>query len=161
MNVKRCSYRGGKRRGFTLIEIMIVVVIVAVLAVIALPSFMSQVRASRRAEAISTLSQVLQAQERWRANCPCYAGSLTAVNSGCPVTDCAIASGLAMTFNNPRYTITMPTLPLVASPNTYTIRATPVGDQGNDRVGAQTCNPLEIRVTNGNPVNDPPACWRQ
>lgn len=54
-----------KTRGFTLIEVMIVVVIVAILAAIAIPSYQSQIQKTRRADATSTLSQIAAAQERY------------------------------------------------------------------------------------------------
>jgi type IV pilus assembly protein PilE len=49
--------------GFTLIELMITVAIVAILAAVAYPSFMEQVRKSRRSDAITALNAVAQAQE--------------------------------------------------------------------------------------------------
>jgi len=58
--------------GFTLMELMIVVVVVAVLAMVALPSYQSQILKSRRAEAVTFMSQVQQAQERYRANISKY-----------------------------------------------------------------------------------------
>ena len=66
------------RRGFTLIELMITVAIVGILAAVAYPSFIEQVRKSRRADAIAALAQVQQAQERWRANNPTYTTDLSA-----------------------------------------------------------------------------------
>jgi type IV pilus assembly protein PilE len=144
-----------------LIELLIAVVIVGVLAAIAYPSFMSQIRASRRAEAVSTLSQIQQAQERWRANCPCYAGSLTAANSGCPATDCANSSGLGLSPNTSRYTFAMPTAPTTATPNSYTITATGLGSQASDRASGAACAVLTVTVASGVPNNTPAACWRQ
>jgi type IV pilus assembly protein PilE len=63
--------------GFTLIELMIVVAIVALLAAIAYPSFLGQVRLSRRSEAISEMSKVLQAQERFRSNNSNYSADVS------------------------------------------------------------------------------------
>lgn len=53
-----------KNRGFTLIELMIVVVIIAVLAMIAYPSYQEQVRKTRRAQAKADLMELVQALER-------------------------------------------------------------------------------------------------
>jgi type IV pilus assembly protein PilE len=64
--------------GFTLIELMIVVALAAVMALIALPTFTDQIRKSRRADAITRIAQVQQAQERWRANNATYTSNLTA-----------------------------------------------------------------------------------
>ena len=151
-----------RSRGFTLIEIMITVAIVAILAAVAVPSFLSQVRASRRSEAVSTLSQIQQAQERWRANCPCYAGSLAASNAGCPATDCATTSGLGLTtLNTTRYTFAMSTAPTVAAPNSYTITATGLGGQASDRAAGASCATLTVAIASGVPTNSPAACWKQ
>ena len=65
-----------RRAGFTLIELMIVVAIVAVLVAIAWPSFTNAVNKSRRSDAMSALAQIMQAQERWRANNPSYQDTL-------------------------------------------------------------------------------------
>ena len=53
-----------KQRGFTLIELMIVVAIVAILASIALPAYNSSVTKSRRADARVMLLRAVQQQEQ-------------------------------------------------------------------------------------------------
>ena len=85
------THRSSWRRavgGFTLIELMTVVVVIAVLAAIALPAYTDSVRRSRRAEAITLLSQIAQQQERWRANNAAYTTDLSAsgVNVSNPTT---------------------------------------------------------------------------
>lgn len=147
--------------GFTLIELMIVVAVIAILAAVAVPAYFDSIRKSRRADAIATLSRVQQAQERWRANCPCYAGSLTAANTGCPATDCATTSGLALVLGTSQYSFAMPVAPAIATPNTYTIAATGLGGQASDRATGVSCTTLSITVTNGIPVNAPAACWNK
>ena len=54
-------------RGFTLIELMIVVAVIAVLSAIAYPSYQEYVTRSRRVEAQSLLNEAAARQERWRA----------------------------------------------------------------------------------------------
>jgi type IV pilus assembly protein PilE len=55
-----------RERGFSLVELMIVVVIVAILTAVALPSYFAQVQKSRRAEAKSALTQVATMQQQFR-----------------------------------------------------------------------------------------------
>lgn len=52
-------------RGFTLIEVLVVLAVVAILAGIAYPSYQDSVRRSKRAEAHSALMQLMQQQERY------------------------------------------------------------------------------------------------
>lgn len=65
----------GVRRGFTLIELMIVVVVIAILAAIAFPSYQHFVRNAQRADGMSALLDIRTAQERWRTNNPAYASN--------------------------------------------------------------------------------------
>jgi type IV pilus assembly protein PilE len=53
-----------RNRGFTLIELMIVVVIVAVLAAIAYPSYQEQIKKTRRSQAKADLMETTQGFER-------------------------------------------------------------------------------------------------
>ena len=136
------------QRGFTLIEIMIVVVIAAILAAVAYPSFMSQVRKGRRSDAVEALARLQQAQERWRSRNPSYAaGSLLAT---------AWPSGLgqSLTSTGGYYTIAIPGSPTAT---TYTATATAVS--GKSQAGDTGCSTLTITVTNGNPANTPASCW--
>jgi type IV pilus assembly protein PilE len=85
---RQSSLAGGRdritrgQRGFTLIELMIVVAVITVLAMIAYPSYMDSVRKSRRADAITALNTIAQQQERWRANNTTYTTDLTAAGLG-------------------------------------------------------------------------------
>ena len=53
------------KKGFTLIEVMIVVVIVAILAAVAIPSYQDSVRKTRRADAKEALMRIAALQERY------------------------------------------------------------------------------------------------
>ena len=62
-------------KGFTVIELMIVLVIVAILVALAYPSYIQYVRKSKRGEAQQLLLNWAINQEIWRSNNTSYAGT--------------------------------------------------------------------------------------
>ncbi len=66
-------------KGFTLIELMIVVVVVAILVAIALPNYSEYVNRARRADAKNALLEVHLAQGKWRASNTTY-GTLAEIS---------------------------------------------------------------------------------
>ncbi len=67
-----------KNKGFTLIELMIVVGIISLLAAIAIPNISKYLRESKRTDAVVALNTVQQAQAKLRANCRWYGELLVA-----------------------------------------------------------------------------------
>ena len=62
-----------KEKGFTLIEMLIVIAIIGILATVAYPSYQSYAFESRRADAHTSILRIQLAQENWRASHPKYA----------------------------------------------------------------------------------------
>src|SRR4051812_20993444 len=76
--------RSPTERGFTLIELMIVVAVMAVIALVAVPSYQDTVRKSRRADAMGALTNLQQAQERYRGQNPTYASAMASAPTPTP-----------------------------------------------------------------------------
>ena len=70
------------RKGFTLVELAVVIVIIGVLAAFGVPQFLKSVERSKAAEAFNYLSAVRSAQERYLAKEGLYADSATSTSSG-------------------------------------------------------------------------------
>jgi type IV pilus assembly protein PilA len=68
------------RKGFTLVELAVVIVIIGVLAAFGVPQFLKSVERSKAAEAFNYLSAVRSAQERFLAKEGVYAGATSSAN---------------------------------------------------------------------------------
>jgi type IV pilus assembly protein PilE len=141
------------RRGFTLMELMIVVAVIAILAGVAIYSYGGQVRKGRRAAAQADLAELSQYMERLYTNNDTY----------CAAADCAAAPTLPFTVS-PRtggskfYDLTVST-PAPETPTfapTFTLTATPVAgsDQAKDKCGTMTLTHAGAKTANS------ADCWR-
>ncbi len=132
-----------KSAGFTLIELMIVITVVSILVAIAVPSYNSQMRKSRRAEAKQILSDMQLQQEKWRASHATYGTSTVAAGSNITIPNTSTYYTVAMTANSNTAT-------------GYVYTATPIGDQAND-----TCGTLGITMAATGVTKSPSTagCW--
>ena len=115
-----------RSRGFTLIELMIVVAIIAILSAIAYPTYVNYITKTRRAAATACLSEYANYMERFyttnlRYNQDVSTG--TALTTP-PVLDCAAPSQTGQ-----YYSYTFAAAPAALSQTTYKIIATPLDIQ--------------------------------
>lgn len=127
------------QQGFTLVELMISLLVLGVLVSIAYPSFVDQMRKSRRADAVAALTAVQQAQERWRGNHSAYANFNTAA-SGANANGLVVAAHSASNY----YTLTISDL----SATGYTVVAA-AAESSAQYLDSQ-CRRMGVRATGGN-----------
>ena len=131
-----------RARGFTLIEVMIVLAIAAILAVIAFSSYSTQMQKSRRAEAKAALLAAAGQLERYYTERNTYATAT--LGSGGVYPDHT---------ENSYYTLTLTGLTATG----YTLSAVPAAIQAADKCGTLTYTAQGTKgVTGTVSVSD---CW--
>lgn len=139
-------------KGFTLIELMIVVAVVAILAAIAYPSYQEYVLRSRRVEGQGLLNEAAARQERWRAQ----NGEYMTGTEEADIAKLKLAHGSKS--ENGYYTLSISS---VANDGGYTLKATRAGAQAADK----KCGDFTLDATGkkGMAADTPGTaeeCWR-
>lgn len=125
-----------KNNGFTLIELMVAVAVIGILAMIAMPNYTQFLQKSRRADGMTALLDLKQAQAKLRGNCRFYAQIMVNDNhDGTSDNNCAASAALTeleMGTTTPDGYYTLAISDGTASGNSYTATATAQGKQFDD-----------------------------
>jgi len=108
--------RNRNNKGFTLIELMIVVVIIGILAALAIPRFMRSTTKSKQSEAKQLLKQIYTMQHAYRQEFNAYACNGVTASAAATATFAVIGVDIGTTA---RYTYVM-----TAGVNTFNCVAT-------------------------------------
>lgn len=139
------------KKGFTIIEILIVVVVIGILAAVVLPSYQSSVAKSRRADARAALADLAVKQEKFFAQNNTY------------TTEISAETGLAVGRTTSRalfYNLTVTACAGGAISRCYLLTATATGLQADDH----DCYSLAMdnvgrKTAKDYGSNDTPYCW--
>lgn len=133
-------------RGFTLVELLIVMVVASILMMVAIPSYRQSVIKARRADARIALNDVAQRLER------CYTqfGAYDAA-------DCGVADGDEIASKEGFYLVTVTVAENDDGLMTYSLSAAPQDGQADDTdCGALEINAVGVRSATG---EDTAHCW--
>ena len=136
-----------RARGFSLIELLVVMAVIALLAAVALPSYTRYVLRSHRSSAITAVLDLASRQARYYTTNNTYTTSLTALgypSDPMPVTD----------TSNRYYDLSVS----AASATGFTVQAAPVGNQQSDTCGTYSYTDLGVKSISSGTLGD---CWKQ
>ena len=134
------------KKGFTMVELLVVLIILAILVAVAAPMYFANVKRARVSEAVATMGTIRQALREYRVSHTDYylvdAGDDTGVNptagiAAPPTTGVSVDVGVAQYFSNRAYSVALGTDGAFSSPAAVDFVITAEGDNSD---GTSSCS---------------------
>jgi len=135
------------RRGFTLIELMIVVAVIGILATIAWPSYTEYMKRSRRSDAQSLMLSIVNKEQQYLLDARQFTDTVGTGGLGISSQSWDCTASSSKTCSNAYYDITV-TL-AAGPPPTFTVVGTPKGSQSGDGTLNYLSTGTKTRMVNG------------
>jgi type IV pilus assembly protein PilE len=143
-----------RQKGFTLVELMIVVAIIGILSALVFPSYQRYVMRSGRSEGQAKLMEVMQAQERFYSQNQTYTANLGVGGLAYP----NVAANAAAPSEQARYNVTSAACAGGTIATCVILSAAPQGSQANDtECGTITLNSKGTKTEGG--TGTVSTCW--
>ena len=142
-----------KAKGFTLLELMIVVVIIAIIAALAMFNYAKYGYRSRRVDGKEMLARVAAAEERYYTSFNAYTNSMTAL--GYNASNPCSAAGCS---DNGYYLISSAN-GATGDTQSYQLTATPRGAQANDACGSLGLDYKNVKTPAVGTKDTNGLCW--
>jgi len=142
MQLRTAARSSRPRRGFSLIELMIVVAVATILFALAVPSYITYIRQSRRTEAKTALLDLAAREERYLSTNP---AAYTAVPGNLGYTAFGIPVGNGYYFLTVCSPATVACAPNPPPAPSYSVLATPVA--GQSQVNDAQCTSFSVDST--------------
>jgi type IV pilus assembly protein PilE len=142
------QHLANKQKGFTLIELMVVIVIIGILIKVAVPQYYTFIQKSNRSSAKTALLNLAAQEEKYYSINNSYTSLTTlGISTTAPLTGTATYT-IAVTIPNPQ-----------TNPPSFSATATPIAGtvQASDACGTYTINSLGQQAVSGGTTTT--GCW--
>jgi prepilin-type N-terminal cleavage/methylation domain-containing protein len=141
--MQRTISRMRTHKGFTLVELAVVIVIIGVLAAFGVPKFLASVEKSKATEAFNYLSSIQAAQERYLAQNGIYATDPSTLDIVLPTMKYFTPDSVIVAAQNasgaPTWTMTCTRIVATSSYGAYTVVWSDQGFQSSSTIVATIC----------------------